>query len=104
MRYKLISSPPRLSQPRYSYTEADRLAGVSHGTSKRWLAGYQYLRPGKERITQPPVTRGLDVGDGVSFIDLVEIVAIGRLKSFGFSLRQVRQIVKFWQDSLGVSR
>ena len=36
--------------PRYTYAEADRLAGVSRGTSRRWLSGYAYRdgvgRPG----------------------------------------------------------
>ena len=40
----------------------------------------------------------------MSFLDLVEIVAIGRLKQAGFSTRAIRQIVHNCQETLGVPR
>ena len=93
-----------LRLPRYSYAEADYLAKVSRGTSKRWLSGYEYVRPRGGRVRQPPVTPGVEVEEAVSFVDLVEIVAIGKLKGRGFSLRQIRQIVKNSQDFFEVER
>ncbi len=93
-----------LRLPRYSYAEADYLAKVGRGTSKRWLSGYEYLRPGGGRVRQPSVTPGVGVEGAVSFIDLVEVVAIGKLKERGFSLRQIRQIVKNCQDIFKVER
>ncbi len=90
--------------PRYSYAEADYLAKVSRGTSRRWLAGYEYLRPSGERVKQPPVTPGVEAEEAVSFIDLVEVVAIGKLKERGFSLRQIRAIVRTCQGFFDVDR
>ena len=31
----------RLTRPLYTYAEAERLAGVTRGTSSRWLKGYR---------------------------------------------------------------
>ncbi|HXG35913.1 MAG TPA: DUF433 domain-containing protein [Dehalococcoidia bacterium] len=90
--------------PLYNYAEADYLANVSRGTSKRWLSGYHYRRTGRH-VTQPPVTQRIRREEiGVSFIDLVEIVAIGRLKSYGFHLTQIRQIVATCQKWLETTR
>jgi uncharacterized protein (DUF433 family) len=93
-----------LNRPLYNYAEADRLAGVSRGTAQRWLTGYGYYDTRGRFITQPPVTPGTVSEGGVSFIDLVEIVAIGGLKEQGFPLRQIRQIVANCQEILKVAR
>lgn len=94
----------RLTIPRYSYADADRMAEASRGTSRRWTTGYQYLRPGRDRVVQPPVTQNVERHEGVSFLDLMEIVAIGKLKKVGFLLPTIRGIVITCQDVLGVSR
>jgi uncharacterized protein (DUF433 family) len=90
---------------RYSYAEADHLANVSRGTAKRWLSGYAYRGLMGVRVARPPVTSGHETrhGDGVSFLDLVELVAIGGLKDLGFSLRKIRIIVANCQEQLRVS-
>lgn len=93
-----------LRRPLYTFAEADRLARVTRGTAQRWLTGYAYSRPGRARVVQPPVTPGLGVDGAVSFTDLVEIVAIGRLKEQRFSLKAIRRIVENCQELLGVSR
>jgi uncharacterized protein (DUF433 family) len=92
-----------LRLPRYSYADADYLAKVSRGTSKRWLSGYDYRRNG-ELVRQPPVTPGVEVAGAVSFVDLIEIVAIGKLKEHGFPLRQIRQIVGTCKSFFQVER
>src|SRR5690242_10958767 len=92
----------RLRIPLYSYAEADYLAGVSRGTSKRWLEGYEY-RDGRDyRVVQPPVTPQLRNYEGVSFLDLIEVGAIGCLRDVGFPLRRIREIVSNCQRILGV--
>ena len=93
-----------LTLPRYSFAEADYLAKVSRGTSRRWLSGYEYVRRGGKRVKQPPVTQRAATEAAVSFVDLVEIVAIGKLKERGFSLRQIRQIVKNCQAFFEMER
>ena len=96
--------PERVARPLYSYADADRLANVSRGTSKRWLAGYAYVNASGDRVERPPITPGIEDQGFVSFIDLIELVAIGGLKEMGFTLNKIRRIVKDCQDQLGVPR
>jgi uncharacterized protein (DUF433 family) len=94
----------RLARPLYSFAEADRLAGVTRGTSSRWLKGYRYWYTPEERRMLPPITPDPSPREAVSFIDLVEVVAIGKLREKGFSLRRVRQINEYCQLALGETR
>lgn len=90
-------------RPLYGYAEADRIAGVTRGTSRRWLKGYKYWYFEEER-RQPPVTTESGHESGVSFVDLVEVVATGRLRKKGFSLKRIRQINEFCQRELRTNR
>jgi uncharacterized protein (DUF433 family) len=94
----------RLTAPRYTYAESDRLAGVTRGTSRRWLSGHQYRRSDGEPVRAAPITPAHRDGDSVSFLDVVEVVAIGGLKGAGFSTRAIRQIVENCQELLGIER
>jgi uncharacterized protein (DUF433 family) len=94
----------RLTSPRYTYAEADRLAGVSRGTARRWLTGYSYRDATGTPVELPPITPGGSEAGVVSFLDAVELVAIGGLKKAGFSTRAIRQIVRNCQEILGVQR
>ena len=94
----------RLVRPLYSYAEADRIARVTRGTSSRWLKGYKYWYSSEELRRLPPVTPESGHGGGVSFIDLVEVVAIGRLREKRFSVRKIREINEFCQLALAVDR
>jgi uncharacterized protein (DUF433 family) len=91
-----------LIRPLYSYAEADRLAGVSRGTSKRWAKGYWYRGEWGERVSQPPITAGSEPEHeaGVSFFDLVGIKAIDGLRRLRFSTRTIRKVVQYCQDEL----
>ena len=90
--------PVQLTRRLYSYADSDRMAGVGKGTSKRWIEGYTRTLPSGLRTKVPPVTPGRVItGEGVSFADLVEIVAIGRFKELGFSVKTVRRIVEACQ-------
>ncbi len=70
----------RLARPLYSFAEADRLAGVTRSTSSRWLKGYRYWYTPEERRVLPPITPDSSPREAVSFIDLVEVVATGKLR------------------------
>jgi uncharacterized protein (DUF433 family) len=94
--------PAYVLEPLYTYADADYLAGVSRDTSRRWLTGYSYQHAGGRRVSLPPVTAGAD--GQVSFVDLVEIIAIGRLKELGFALPTIRGIVRNCQEILHVER
>jgi uncharacterized protein (DUF433 family) len=91
-------------RPRYSFAEADRIARVTRGTSSRWLKGYEYWYSVEERRMSPPVTPGQDSKDAVSFVDLMEVAAIGRLREKGFSLRRIRQINEYCMLALRSER
>ena len=95
-----------LIRPLYGFADADYLANVSRGTARRWLDGYAYYDTHGQRVVQPPITPGVqrEEKESVSFLDLVDIAAIGRLKEVGFSLRMIREIVRNCQEILGVPR
>jgi hypothetical protein len=96
--------PDILVQPAYSYAEADCLARVGRGTSKRWIEGYWYRNSKRERVFLEPVTPGLANAYGISFLDLVEVAAIGRFLERDFELRDVREIVRDCQKYFGLQR
>lgn len=98
----------RLARPLYSFAEADRLSGVTRGTSSRWLKGYKYwYAPEEQRAMQramPPITSRHEPPGAVSFVDLVEVIAAGKLRQKGFSLRRIRQINEYCQLALNTDR
>jgi uncharacterized protein (DUF433 family) len=100
-----MNQPPEvLTLPAYSYAEADALARVSKGTGKRWIEGYSYKGTKGERVFKEPVTPGLANESGISFLDLIEIAAIGRFLERGFQLRDVREIVRDCQRYFDLQR
>jgi uncharacterized protein (DUF433 family) len=80
-----------LHRPRYSFAEADRIARVTPNTSRRWLKGYSFWYDGEHR-TMPPVTWTSETKDAVSFVDLMEVATIGKLRKKGFSFKRIRKI------------
>jgi uncharacterized protein (DUF433 family) len=82
---------PSVKRPLYSFAEADRIARVSSNTSRRWLKGYHFWYD-EERREMPPITPGRGNQDAVSFVDLVEVAVIGKLRKRKFSLKRIRQI------------
>jgi uncharacterized protein (DUF433 family) len=90
-------------RPLYGFAESDRLAGVTRGASRRWLKGYRYWYADESRMALP-ITPERDQPDGVSFVDLVEVIAIGKLRQRGFSLRRIRQVNEYCQLALNRDR
>ena len=82
---------PSVNRPLYSFAEADRIAKVPSNTSRRWLKGYSFWYEG-ERRTMPPVTWAPEPKEAVSFVDLMEVATIDKLRKKGFSFRQIRKI------------
>ncbi len=93
-----------VSRPRYSFAEADRIARVTPGTSSRWLKGYRYWYSPDEQRISPPVTPGDGSQEAVSFVDLMEVATIGKLRDRGFSLKRIRQINAYCRVYLRTSR
>ena len=85
-----------LYRPLYMLSDVDRLARVSRGTAKRWLWGY-----GQYQAVSGSSSHGYSAA---SFLDLVEVIAIGKLKQRGFPLPLIRQIVQYTQQLLGMER
>jgi uncharacterized protein (DUF433 family) len=82
---------PSVNRPLYSFAEADRIARVTPNTSRRWLKGYSFWYDGEHR-TMPPVTWTPEPKDAVSFVDLMEVATIGKLRQKGFSFKRIRKI------------
>jgi uncharacterized protein (DUF433 family) len=94
---------PSVKRPLYSFAEADRIAKVSPNTSRRWLKGYEFWY-GEERRAMPPVTPGRGEQDAVSFVDLMEVAAVSKLRQKQFSYRRIRQINSYCRLHLKVPR
>lgn len=96
-----------LTAPRYSFAQADRLAGVSSNTSRRWLKGYSYhydrYTPGELRF-QPPVGNPSFQLEAVSFIDLMEVLVISGLRDKGFSTLTIRKINAYCEAAFQKTR
>src|SRR5215216_1107722 len=82
---------PSIKRPLYSFAEADRIARVTPNTSRRWLKGYSFWYDGEHR-KMPPVTWTPETKDAVSFVDLMEVATIGKLRKKGFSFKRIRKI------------
>ena len=82
---------PSVSRPLYNFAEADRIARVTPNTSRRWLKGYGFWYDGEHR-KMPPVTRSPGAKEAVSFVDLMEVATIDKLRKKGFSFKQIRKI------------
>lgn len=82
---------PSVRRPLYSFAETDRIAGVNPGTSRRWLKGYHFWYE-DERREMPPMTPTAEAKDAVSFVDLMEVAAIGKLIKRDFGLKRIRKI------------
>ncbi len=97
--------PEALVIPRYGFADADRIARVSPGTARRWLAGYSYRADGGGIVSKPPVGTPRHAPDAaVSFFDLVEVAALRGLRRLGFSLPQIRTIVRNCRERFGSER
>lgn len=82
---------PSVKRPLYSFAEADRIAKVTPNTSHRWLKGYSFWYE-DERREMPPVTPTVGTKDAVTFVDLMEVATIDKLRKKGFSFKQIRKI------------
>lgn len=85
--------PELLLSKMYSYADADRLAGLSQGTARRWLGGYSYTSSAGQRRRRPPVIQREPEVSGVSFAELIELVAVREFRDLGFSLPALRRLI-----------
>lgn len=94
----------RLTRPLYTYADADRIAGVKRGTSSRWLKGYASRDEEGAQMRRPPITPGARSEEAVSFLDLIEVIAIGRLRERELSMPKIRGLVRYCREILHMRR
>lgn len=101
---KLAARERLVSQPRYNLAEAAHLAGLSTNTARRWLLGYAFQTPTGVNMTMAPVSRQATGDTLVSFLDLVDLVAIKGFRDAGYPLQTVRKVVDYCRDLMEVER
>jgi uncharacterized protein (DUF433 family) len=101
---KLAEQERLVSQPRYNLAEAAHLAGLSTSTARRWLVGYAFQTSAGLNMTMPPVAKQPTPDALVSFLDLVDLVAIKGFREAGYPLPTVRKVVDYCRDEMKVER
>jgi uncharacterized protein (DUF433 family) len=95
----------QLQAPLYSYADADYLAATGRGTARRWLSVYRAGSPDAEKgpasFSHPASGAAWQPADGVSFLELLEVVAIGSLRQFGFTFPELRSVVQACRERYG---
>jgi uncharacterized protein (DUF433 family) len=85
----------------YTFSEAARLAGVSSATVLRWMYGYT-SPTGQMRPVFGPRDRAKEGGAAVSFLQLAEIVVVGRFRHKRVTLERLRQAHQFARESFNL--
>lgn len=81
----------------YGIPEAARLARVNPRTANRWFSGSGRDRP--DRLFQSHLP-AVDRRHALSFLDLIDLLVVGRFRDEGVSLQTVRRVYGRLQDSL----
>ncbi len=89
----------RFDRASYPLREASRLVGVPHTTVQRWLRiDRAAANVGGGALIQPTVD---DPSGALSFINLIEVLALGRIRAAGVSLQRARTALLYVQQELG---
>jgi uncharacterized protein (DUF433 family) len=98
-----IETDPRFDVGLYSLPEAARLTRVPRQTLRNWVSGYDYPRSGG-RVKAPPVIHSTarDTPAALSFVNLIEALALSGFREMGVPLQRVRLALEFAGGSLGV--
>jgi uncharacterized protein (DUF433 family) len=100
---KLIDLELARQRPMYLAIEAARWARTTPQTARRWVSGYEYMKPSGNRVWSPPVTQRRSE-DLLTFEDLVEIAAVAAARKAGVSMPKIRQATEFMKGALGIAR
>ncbi len=94
--------------PRYSPTEAGRLAGLKPDRVRRWFRGYEYLyspagADSVQKVKQAPVVvrKGARDSSHASFLDLIDLLFVKRFLEHGFSLQRIRRALTEAENIVG---
>lgn len=86
---------PRFDLALYSVPEAARLARVPRRTLSNWVGGYLYPAGGRTVRAKRVVETPADGGAALSFINLLEAVALAGFRSAGVSMQRVRKALDY---------
>ena len=94
-----IETDPRFDVGLYLLPEAARLTRVPRQTPRNWVTGYHYPRSGG-RVKAPPVIHSTarDTPAALSFVDLIEALALSGFREMGVPLQRVRLALEFAAD------
>ncbi|MBL8885778.1 MAG: hypothetical protein JNK16_03885 [Phycisphaerales bacterium] len=81
----------------YGIPEAARFAGVNSRTAARWIAGDGAEHRGRLFRTD---LRSVGNRHALSFLDLVDLLVVGRFREEGVSFQMVRRVYSRLQESL----
>ena len=90
-----ITTDPRFDLPLYNVSEAARLARVPTNTLRNWLHGYGYPSAGRMVATRPVVHPTVSQPTALSFINLMETVALAGFRETGVSMQRVRRALEY---------
>jgi uncharacterized protein (DUF433 family) len=73
-------------------------------TLRNWLVGHERVSSGRRVTAEPVVDLTLpDPTDGLSFINLIEVLALDRFRDAGVSLQKVRNALRYVEAELGTT-
>ena len=96
-----MSEDPRFDLGLYALPEAARLACVPAQTVRNWVHGYSYQAEGK-RVRAQQLIAPTAGASALSFVNLMEVVALAGFRGSGVSMQRVRAAVAFVEQQLEI--
>lgn len=93
---------PRVDVGLYSISEGARLARLPHATLRNWVAGYSYPA-GDKAVRAKPVIRVNNKQRDLTFVNLVEVVALSGFRQAGVSMQRVRKALDYAERHVGAT-
>lgn len=92
---------PRLDLPLYAVPEAARLARVPTSSLWNWVRGYAYPTQGGTRRAKPVLPTMREGGTPtLSFVNLMETVALAGFRQTGVSMQRVRKALEYAKKAM----
>jgi uncharacterized protein (DUF433 family) len=86
-----------LGRGTYGITEAARFAQVNPGTARQWICGRGRAQ---KRLLKPDIPPVQD-NYALSFLDLIDLLVVGRFREAGVSLQTLRKVYSRLRNTLG---
>lgn len=100
----VVLSDPRFEMGLYSVTEAARIARLPSGTLWNWVRGYRYpTREGTARAKPVLQAKREDGRPTLTFVNLMEAVALAGFRQTGVSMQRVRKALEYARKAMSES-